>query len=390
MSGFWGLVVKPGSKPTPLRNQPGEMVMVLKQVWAALVAATCSTPIPLLRQLRVCITETPPPCAGGPRPDFQGCCGNKRTVYLDVHNATLPHACCCRQPLIVPHWPCQCRWVPISTSDLSCVISHRASPSSGRLTLASAPTKRCADTNVARLFCSSSYGFRGAPGCQAGDAPTWRRIILRPDARIPYAQVHFHLTGKCAVHLTGFYEMDDDDDDDDDEGMEEAMARNEGEGMYDEDDDDDDEDDEGEDGEEGEEGEEGDDEIDSDELEEDDDDDDEDEDEDGPRIVELGANGQPVNGAAHDEDEDDDDDDDEDDDDDDDDDDDEEGEFTAEELARKREELFSGLDPSDLASDDDDDDMGEDDDGEEGEEDGEEDDDEDDDDDDDDDEEEEE
>jgi len=56
----------------------------------------------------------------------------------------------------------------------------------------------------------------------------------------PDEEVHFHLTGKCAVHLTGFYEMDNDDDDDDDEGMEEAMARNEGEGMYDEDDDDDD------------------------------------------------------------------------------------------------------------------------------------------------------
>jgi len=34
MSGFWGLVVKPGSKPTPMRSQQGDMVMVLKQVRA--------------------------------------------------------------------------------------------------------------------------------------------------------------------------------------------------------------------------------------------------------------------------------------------------------------------------------------------------------------------
>ena len=42
----------------------------------------------------------------------------------------------------------------------------------------------------------------------------------------PDEEVNFHLTGKCAVHLTGFYEMDDDSDDEDEmDSEEEEMAR---------------------------------------------------------------------------------------------------------------------------------------------------------------------
>ena len=51
-------------------------------------------------------------------------------------------------------------------------------------------------------------------------------------------EVTFHLTGKTAVHLTGFHEMDDDDEDDDDEDMdEEAMKQLEEEEGEEEDDD---------------------------------------------------------------------------------------------------------------------------------------------------------
>ena len=121
MSGFWGLEVKPGAKPTPLRKQPGEMVMVLKQ--AALAP----------------------------------------------------------------------------TGKLS------AAPSVLSVSVGS-------DTNERFVLCHLA----------SGKCEQWAIDLgFGPDE-----EVNFHLTGKCAVHLTGFYEMDDDSDDEDEmDSEEEEMAR---------------------------------------------------------------------------------------------------------------------------------------------------------------------
>jgi hypothetical protein len=116
------------------------------------------------------------------------------------------------------------------------------------------PDEEVRPRTIARLPCNDCSGFSGCqtPASVAHVAarlrlqcpPSVARVAAgfvmpqrgadsssEPDARSFDAQVHFHLTGKCAVHLTGFYEKDDEDDDEDDdeEEMEEAMARREGE-----------------------------------------------------------------------------------------------------------------------------------------------------------------
>ena len=59
-------------------------------------------------------------------------------------------------------------------------------------------------------------------------------------------EVHFHLSGKCPVHLTGFYELDKDDDGSDDSEEDDADFDEEMDGMdgFDEMDDDDDDEEE--------------------------------------------------------------------------------------------------------------------------------------------------
>eukprot|EP00967_Tisochrysis_lutea_P084850 scaffold118773_cov28-Tisochrysis_lutea.AAC.5 len=73
MSGFWGLVVKPGSKPTPMRATPGEMVMVLKQVYTAPASPAIAWPLDwwsCSHSLTIRATQlrrAPSRCTGGAR-----------------------------------------------------------------------------------------------------------------------------------------------------------------------------------------------------------------------------------------------------------------------------------------------------------------------------------
>jgi len=101
MSGFWGLVIKPGAKPTPMRTQSGDMVMVLKQVRAADIGWHSVLRATVARPGKVLDSASPLVCAGGSRAgDWQDQLGDRCAVCLGARHSL--HASEIRQPLESP------------------------------------------------------------------------------------------------------------------------------------------------------------------------------------------------------------------------------------------------------------------------------------------------